>query len=438
LGSFCLARNFMILRAFISTLLVAVLLPALRAETSDNDASGAELKFVVYVTRHGVRSPTNLPSQYNIYSVAPWPAWDVPPGHLTRHGYHLMEMFGTYDRMMFAKQGLLSATGCDDANKVTFYADSDQRTRETGRALAAGMFPGCNIAVLGKDEGNNDPLFHTPSSESGISASLAVSAIAGRIGGNPENLTKAYKEKLQALDRILAECGSPSVDQKKRTSLFDIPATLASGKGDHLADLRGPLNTASTLTENILLEYTEGMDISNVGWGCVDGATLRSLLDLHTAASDFAQRTPIVAKAQASNLLNQVNKALEQAVSGKSVDGTLSKPDSRALVLVGHDTNLSNIAGLLNITWLIDGRRDDTPPGGALVFELWKDRALKKYSVRIFYVAQTLEQMREAAPLDLRNLPQRVPIFLPGCSEEDSSCAWPTFTRTIQQAVVTR
>ena len=69
------------------------------------------------------------------------------------------------------------------------------------------------------------------------------------------------------------------------------------------------MNTASTLTENLLLEYTEGMDAANVGWGCVDGEKLRSLVDLHTSASDFAQRTKAIARMQASNLLDHVRRA---------------------------------------------------------------------------------------------------------------------------------
>jgi 4-phytase / acid phosphatase len=426
----------MIRRTLVSVLLISALMPAMRAETANQSKDGEELTFVVYISRHGVRSPTGASSQYDIYSGAPWPEWNVPPGYLTKHGYHLMELFGAYDRTVFAKQGLLSADGCGDAASVTFYADSDQRTRETGKALAAGMFPGCNVPVRAREEGISDPLFHTPQSANGpVSSKLAVAAIAGRIGENPENLTEAYRPGLMALDKILATCGTPAVVQQKRTSLFDIPAALTAGKGDRLADLTGPLNTASTLTENLLLEYTEGMDISNVGWGCVDGATLRSLLDLHTAASEFARRTPTMGKAQASNLLDQVEKDLEQAVSHKPVAGALSKPDSRVLFLVGHDTNLSNISGLLNLTWFIDKRRDDTPPGGALVLELWKSRTEEKYSVRVFYTAQTLEQMRASTSLSLENPPERVPVFLPDCSREDYSCTWASFSEMIRQHI---
>jgi 4-phytase/acid phosphatase len=401
-----------------------------------SEPQDAELKYVVYLSRHGVRSPTEQPARYNIYSAAPWPAWDVPPGYLTAHGFKLMEIFGAYDRMELASQGLLPATGCTNADRVTFYADSDQRTRETGKALAAGLFPGCAISVRALPEGTHDPLFHpTPAGAVRGDSSVAAAAIAGRIGGNPNNLTEAYRPQLTALDNLLATCGVAASTQKKRISLFDIPATLSTGTEDHLAQLRGPLNTASTLTENLLLEYTQGMDTANVGWGCVDGARLRSLIDLHTGASDFAHRTPAIARMQATNLLSQIRGALEQAATGKPVQGALGKPSDRVLFLVGHDTNLSNIAGLLNLTWIADGRRDDTPPGSALVFELWRTPKTASYFVRTYFTSQTLEQMRSASPLSKENLPQRVPVFIPGCGNADLACAWPSFVQTIDGAI---
>jgi 4-phytase/acid phosphatase len=399
---------------------------------SVSDSGAAKLQFIVYLSRHGVRSPTGNPAQYNAYSVAPWPHWNVPPGYLTTHGYRLMQIFGAYDRQQLAGEGLLSATGCGDAARVTFYADSDQRTQETGKALAAGLFPGCAPEVKGLPEGTPDALFH-PLEAHTVSAdpALAVAAIAGRIGGNPNHPTEAYRAQLTELDRILAACGATAVPATKRQSLFDIPAKLAPGTEDHLADSRGPLSTASTLVENLLLEYTEGMDAPNVGWGCVNGTNLRSLLELHTAASDFSLRPRPIARALASNLLHQIEISLAQAATGKPQAGAISRIDDRALFLIGHDTNIASIAGLLDLDWIADGRRDDTPPGGALVFELWQPPAGEDF-VRVYYTTQTLEQMRSASVLTSQNPPVRVPVFIPACSRADFSCSLPDFERALR------
>jgi 4-phytase/acid phosphatase len=390
-------------------------------------APDSQLQYVVYLSRHGVRSPTGKPAQYNRYSSGAWPEWPVQPGYLTPHGFHLMELFGAYDREQLAGEGLLAPKsdmkGCADAAKITVYADSDQRTRETGKALAKGLMPGCDLAAQALAEGTNDPLFH-PLGEASVPRDMAraEAAVAGRIGGGPASLTLAYHQQLEALDRILATCGAPAAAAPQRTSLFDIPATLSQGSGDHLIDLKGPLNTASTLAENLLLEYTEGIDKTKVGWGCVGRSQLDSLMTLHSAATDFSQRTPEIAKAQASGLLQHIGLSIEQAGSRRPVPGALGKPADLALFLVGHDTNIENVAGVLNLTWIIDGRRDDTPPGGALVFEVWRDRATGSASVRTYFTAQTLDQMRDSIPLTGPQTPARVPVFVPGCSREDMSC----------------
>lgn len=137
----------------------------------------------------------------------------------------------------------------------------------------------------------------------------------------------------------------------------------------------------------------------------------------------------------ASNLLDHIRTTMEQSVTGKSVPGALGKPGDRLVVLVGHDTNIVTIAGALNIDWVLDGRVDDSPPGGALIFELWRPRAGGEPFVRVAFTTQTLDQMRKAEPLTTANPPAEAPIFVPACSRQDLSCSWSGFSAALRQVI---
>lgn len=401
-----------------------------------------ELKFVVIVSRHGVRPPLWTEEQLNRYSAEAWPKWDVPPGHLTSHGRKLMEIFGSYDRALFAQKGLFSPSGCDDAARVHFRADSDQRTLATGQALAAGMFPGCKPDIFSLPEGASDPIFNPVKAGVGHpDAALATAAVSGRAGGHPEALTEAYRAPLEIMQQVLwackpgAKCGPDG--QAGKVSLLDLPAKLVPGKGDRLPELAGPLATGSTLAQDFLLEYTNGMEGKDLGWGRVNESNLQQMMAVHTAYAGLMRRNPYTGRIWCSNLLSHVLKSMEQAVTGEAVPGALGKPGNRMLVIVGHDGNLSNISGTLDLSWLLPGDLlNDTPPGGALVFELWREPA-GQYDVRTYYTAQTLEQMHKALPLTLDAPPARAPVFIPGCSTggEDMPCGWKAFQHTVETAI---
>ena len=109
-----------------------------------------------------------------------------------------------------------------------------------------------HLAVQALPEGVADPLFHAlPAGVGHPDPGWRRLHISGRIGGDPNNLTGCYRSQIAALDQILATCGAALPAKPKRISLLDVPAKLAPGSGDKQAELRGPLNTASTLTENL-------------------------------------------------------------------------------------------------------------------------------------------------------------------------------------------
>src|SRR3984957_4380762 len=167
-------------------LLFFCVMPSAQPACAQAAAPDAHLELVIVLSRHGVRSPLTAQADLDKFSAAPWPTWDVAPGILTAHGYQLMKDFGNWDRTKFAGEGLLAPTGCADVAHVTILADTDERTRETGKALSEGMFPDCNVVVHSQPDGTIDPLFLTHKAGIGHpDPAFAAAAIAGRIGGDP-------------------------------------------------------------------------------------------------------------------------------------------------------------------------------------------------------------------------------------------------------------
>jgi 4-phytase/acid phosphatase len=392
---------------------------------------GGDLKYIVIISRHGVRAPTWTAEQLNRYSSQPWPKWDVNPGELTRHGRLLIKLLGAYDRAYLAGQGLLHSTGCADLDHLYIWSDVDQRTIETAAAFAESLLPGCGLKIHSMAHAASDPIFNPLGSMGKPDRAMALASIMGRIGGSPEELVNLHRDAFWTLQQVLLAGG------KSQESLLSAPVSVVAGSGESLVDITGPIRTGSTLAENLLLEFADGRKGDDLGWGRLNAENLRQILTIHTAYAELARRTPYLARQRGSNLLFHVLASLEQAAARKPASGALGEAENRVLLLAGHDTNISNLSGMLGLNWLLPGYpADDTPPGGALVFEL-RQRGAEPPRVRTYYMAQSLDQMQNAVPLTLQRPPLRAPIFIPGCSgsSEGYECTWTAFRRVAEGAI---
>jgi 4-phytase/acid phosphatase len=392
-------------------------------------AAPPQLRYAVIISRHGVRSPTWEASRLNEYSAEPWPNWGVPPGNLTSHGRELIKLIGGYYRDWFVAEHLTESSGCQSAGRIYIWADTDQRTMETGRAFAESLAPGCQTDIHSQSEREADSLF---SGAGTADPQDALSSLRGRLGSNPQKLLADHQQALATLRHILT--GGQHVSNDFFAGSQEVGASL---KGNAVA-LNGPFDVSSTFSENLLLEYTNGMRGKDLGWGRLSKENLTQVLELHALYADLMRRTPYIARARGSNLLAHVLRSMEQAATGDTVPGSLGRPGDTVLIVSGHDTNQSNLSGMMDLSWTLPGYQpNETPPGGALIFTLWRVPGKTDLFVRTEFVAQSLDQMRDATPLSLRTPPLRTEVVIPACktAQQLEGCPWDGFKRATTNAI---
>jgi len=332
-----------------------------------------------------------------------------------------------------------------DADRFYFWSDTDERDIETGRALAYSMFPDCKPPIHSYRRDLKDPLFAP--ADAGIKKpdrGVQAAAVGGRRGDNPRSIYGAYGATAELMQRILSGCDASGPCPRdgrvpKRLVLSD-PPPPAEGQPprDRLAQLTSILSQTNAVAEAISLEYVDGMDMKDVGWGRVDESAIDRMMSLRALSLTITTRAPYYAKAQVSNLLSHILRSMEQKVEGKELTGTLGKPDDKALFIMGHDGDIYPMSALLGISWIAEGYPpNEAPPGCAMVFEIWRDAATGKRSVRTYLLSVTPKLMRAAVPLSLKAPPTKTALFIPACStaREGYPCDWDAFRKVVGDAI---
>ncbi|CTP90966.1 histidine-type phosphatase [Xanthomonas graminis] len=379
-------------RAAALVLLAATALPAAAAaaQVANGNAAHAganapaQVRLSIVVMRHGVRAPTKDPHALARYAAQPWPQWPVAPGMLTAHGAAGMQALGARYRQRWLGEGVL-APGCDAA-QVVLIADSTPRNHASAAAFGEGLQPGCHAHYLALPSAQNNPLFHYAAGED-KNDDKDDDAVAAPL--HPDAATRA---RLRALQRVLsgcqgaAACAAPAPDQD--TPRLDDPQRL-----NDPAQAAKLLKTAGSLAENLMLEYAQGLPLAQVAWGRADATALQHLIGLHNAAFDHSKRALPAARAGGSNLLAHLLATLQAAAGQAPAVAPLAPAQTPALLLLGHDTNLAHLAGLLDVPGAVPGQPDAYPPGGALLLELVRQGGRDYLQLRS--VVPTLQALRD-------------------------------------------
>ena len=400
------------IRSVLCILLAALALPA---DAAEGDALTVER--VVMVMRHGIRPPTKAQVVPQGVASDPWPSWTVPYGHLTEHGAQALEQLGKFDRVDFARRGLLPATGCPGKGEVLIWSDTDERTIRTGDVMAEAMFPGCKVENGHLPEDSNDPLFHpfeskTPPRTNFADAKAAILKDVGSL----EAVRAKNRAALEKLGDVLG-CCSVQVCQKaglpQGCKLVDLPSDIVEKKGDR-PDTTGALDIAPGAAQSLMLTYVEGKPMKEVGWGRVSRADLEQLMQLHSMKVELLQKPLYLAARGGTPLAKRMLEAV-------------TAPDgAKMTLLVGHDTNLGDLSGLFGYDWQVASYPANTsPPGSAFGLELLRGPDGKKY-VRGFYRSQTMDQMRELTALTVDKPAYTQELAMKGCAK--TPCALDDFT----------
>ncbi|EMA8100058.1 TPA: bifunctional glucose-1-phosphatase/inositol phosphatase [Klebsiella quasipneumoniae subsp. similipneumoniae] len=401
----------------------AVMLSA-GAQAQDTAApEGYQLQQVLIMSRHNLRAPlANNGSVLEQSTAKAWPQWDVPGGQLTTKGGVLEVYMGHYMREWLAQQKLVTSGECPPENAVYAYANSLQRTVATAQFFITGAFPGCGIAVHHQPQmGTMDPTFNPViTDDSPAFREKALQAMEKERQGM--QLTESYK----LLETMIDYRNSPSCKEKQVCSLSEGKDTFSAGYQQE-PGVSWPLKVGNSLVDAFTLQYYEGFPKDQVAWGEITSDKQWQVL---SKLKNGYQDSLFTSTAVAQNVAKPLVKYIDNALVGEGAS------KAKVTLLVGHDSNIASLLTALDFKpYQLPGQYERTPIGGKLLFQRWHDSGSNRDLMKIEYVYQSTEQLRNADPLTLQTPPQRVTLALNGCPVDDQGfCPLETFKKVINEA----
>ena len=374
-----------------------------QAQTKRSDAFRAkyELKEVVVMSRHNIRSPlTSGGAAYQRVTPHTWFKWSSPSSQLSLRGGVLETEMGQFFRQWVVSEGLLPDNYRPEGDEVLFYANSRQRTFATAKYFSAGFLPFANVEITHKlDEDKMDPVFTPQFTKMNDTYRQQVLADMQALNGGPQAWMAAQQPTLNLMEQVLDMAHSPAALQGDTTHFWFDDTQFKLEKGSE-PKMTGGYTLANSVADALVLQCYESESMTAFGheltieqWRAIcavkevyDGL----LFTTHSAAVNLAY--PLVSR----------------------IREELNRSDRKFMFLCGHDSNLASISAALGlqIPETENALELHTPIGSKLVFEKWSDGSDEYVAVNLVY--QSIGQLQGRTLLSHAAPPMVLPVTIDG------------------------
>ena len=374
----------------------------LQAQTkrSDDFRARYELKEVVVMSRHNIRSPLSSGgAAYQRVTPHKWFAWSSPSSQLSLRGGVLETEMGQFFRQWVVSEGLLPENYRPEGDEVLFYANSRQRTFATAKYFSAGFLPFANVEIThALAEDKMDPVFTPQFTKMNDTYRQQVIDEMQAMHGGPQAWMAAQQKTLTLMEEMLDMAHSPAAANDTTHFWYD-DVQFKIEKGSE-PKMTGGYTLANSVADALVLQCYEsesfapfGHELSMEQWR--DICAVKEVYDgllftAHSAAVNLAY--PLVSR----------------------IREELNNGDRKFMFLCGHDSNLASISAALGLQLpeTQNALELHTPIGSKLVFEKWSNGTEDYVAINLVY--QSVQQLQDRTLLSLDVPPMVLPVTVEG------------------------
>ena len=374
----------------------------LQAQTKHSDDFRAryELKEVVVMSRHNIRSPLSSGgAAYQRVTPHTWFAWSSPGSQLSQRGGVLETEMGQFFRKWVVGEGLLPDNYRPEGDEVLFYANSRQRTFATAKYFSAGFLPFANVEITHKyEEDKMDPVFTPQFTKMNDTYRQQVLSEMQAMHGGPQAWMAAQQPALTLMEEVLDMANSPAAANDTTHFWYD-DVQFKIEKGDE-PKMTGGYTLANSVADALVLQCYESESIAPFG----HALTMEQWRDI-CAVKEVYDGLLFTTHSAAVNLAYPLVSRIREE---------LGRGDRKFVFLCGHDSNLASIGAALRMVYPETEQALElhTPIGSKLVFEKWTDGTEDYVAVNLVY--QSVSQLQGRTLLSTDEPPMVLPVTVTG------------------------